>query len=117
MPLRVTIEIVPHGVESAKRKLATIEIINDLTGTPDLGNYLIHAEGERDDVYERFFKGKVIGVPRGDYLSCVIACMKAIDEGRNEIREAETPKMDRVQKQTGKEAESPVRGARRRRGK
>lgn len=83
MPLRVTIEIVPHGVESAKRKLASIEIINDLTGDPQMGNYLVRAEGEREGEWRKFFKGKVIGILRGDYLSCVTACLKAIDENNS----------------------------------
>ena len=110
MPLRVTIEIVPHGIESAKRKLASIEIVNDLTGTPTMGNYIVIAEGERENVWERVFKGKVIGVPRGDYISCATACLNAIDEGKHEdqCRPPETS-------ETGKKTKAVVRGARRRR--
>jgi len=109
MPLRVTIEIVPHGVESAKRKLASIEIINDLTGTQDFGNYTIIANGERENVWERIFKGKIIGVPRGDYLSCTIACLKALEDGKHEQPSEASD--------TGKEAKGSVRGNGRRRGK
>jgi hypothetical protein len=109
MPLRVTIEIVPHGVESAKRKLASIEIINDLTGTPNMGNYLIRAEGEREGEWRKFFKGKIIGVPRGDYLGCTIACLKALEDGKHEQPSEASD--------TGKKAEAAVRGNGRRRGK
>lgn len=48
--IRVTIEIVPHGVESRKRTLATMEIANDGTGSSDLGNYVgtLNAEYQTD---------------------------------------------------------------------
>lgn len=49
--LRVTVELVPHGVESRKRTLATMEIANDGTasdgsGNSEFGNYngVLHAE-------------------------------------------------------------------------
>lgn len=44
--IRVTVELVPKGVESAKRTLATMEIANDGTGSQGIGNYTgtLHAE-------------------------------------------------------------------------
>lgn len=37
--LRVTVELVPHGIEDRKETLATMEIANDGTGTRRTGNY------------------------------------------------------------------------------
>lgn len=37
--LKVTIELVPHGVESKKETLCVMHIVNDGTGTPTSGNY------------------------------------------------------------------------------
>ena len=45
MPLRITVELIPHGVESAKRKLCVLDIINDGTGTHERGNYRVEAHG------------------------------------------------------------------------
>lgn len=38
--IRVTVELVPFGVEKAKRTIATMEIVNDGTGDRELGNYV-----------------------------------------------------------------------------
>jgi hypothetical protein len=40
--IRVTIEIVPFGNEGEKRKLGEITIVNDGTGTPEIGNYKVY---------------------------------------------------------------------------
>mgnify|MGYP001580238924 CR=1 FL=1 len=40
--LRVTIELVPFGIENQKRTLGTLIIANDGTGTPTRGNYEAH---------------------------------------------------------------------------
>jgi len=37
--LRLTLEIVPHGIESRKRTVGTLHIINDGSGTIETGNY------------------------------------------------------------------------------
>lgn len=37
--IRVTIELVPHGMEAGAQKLSVIEIANISMGTKDLGNY------------------------------------------------------------------------------
>lgn len=44
--LRITIQLIPRGDESKVRTIGTMEIANDGTGTPDLGNYIgkLHAE-------------------------------------------------------------------------
>jgi len=42
--LRLTIEIIPFGIEENKRTLSTIHIINDGTGTTQFGNYKIQRE-------------------------------------------------------------------------
>lgn len=44
--LRVTIEIVPFGIEENKRTLSTINIINDGTGNNKYGNYRIERISE-----------------------------------------------------------------------
>ena len=48
--LRVTIELVPYGVESEARKIATMLLANDGTGTQKTGNYVYAYEyGDRPD--------------------------------------------------------------------
>ena len=44
--IRVTVELIPHGIESLKRTLATMDIANDGTGDLSVGNYTgcLHAE-------------------------------------------------------------------------
>lgn len=37
--IRVTIELLPGGLEKGKKHLGTMEISNDLSGTPEVGNY------------------------------------------------------------------------------
>lgn len=37
--IRVTIELLPHGFETNKKHLGTIDIANDATGTLTSGNY------------------------------------------------------------------------------
>lgn len=37
--IRVTVELVPHGIENNKRTLGVMEIVNSNTGTEDVGNY------------------------------------------------------------------------------
>lgn len=39
--LRVTVEIVPHGVEADKRVIGVLEIANDGTGTASDGCYFV----------------------------------------------------------------------------
>ena len=61
--LRVTIELLPLGSESRKRHLGTIEIVNDRSGTLELGNYdvTLFKWGTGQRVWRR---GRVEGFPR-----------------------------------------------------
>lgn len=59
MPLRVTIELIPRGDESRKRKLAVVDIENDgtagdLRGGGDVGNYLVRASAEMQGGFDEF---------------------------------------------------------------
>lgn len=53
--LRVTIELVPHGDESRKRTLGTMDIINTgkNAGRPEFGDYIVHKSDEQGDVEVR----------------------------------------------------------------
>ncbi|MFO0940122.1 MAG: hypothetical protein U0930_05080 [Pirellulales bacterium] len=44
--IRVTVELVPKGIEERKRTLGVLEIANDTTGNQEIGNYnaVLHAE-------------------------------------------------------------------------
>jgi len=44
--IRITVEIVPFGVETHKRTISTMEIINDGTGSPHSGNYYSRLDGK-----------------------------------------------------------------------
>ena len=58
--IRVTIDLIPVGLEACKLTMSTLEIWNDGTGTRDIGNYdykLIPREG--DEIF-----GRVEGFPR-----------------------------------------------------
>lgn len=60
--LRCTIELIPHGNILKKETLADLIIINNGTGTPEIGNYNVRLE-EKGKVY----KGKVKNYPRLQY--------------------------------------------------
>jgi len=45
MPLRITIELIPHGDESRKEIVAIVEADNDGTGTQAAGNYNVSIIG------------------------------------------------------------------------
>lgn len=50
--IRVAIDLVTHETGSAGRRLYTLEVVNDGTGTPDVGNYdvaLSDGEGKAID--------------------------------------------------------------------
>ena len=78
MPLRVTIELIPHGDESRKRKVAVVNITNDGTGTHLIGNYDVQAEGDCEGGYDLFYHGKVTNVKRGDYFNTAIDCLRVL---------------------------------------
>lgn len=85
MPLRVTIELIPHGDERRKRKVAVVDITNNMTGTPEVGNYEVRAEGDCEGGYDTFFHGTVKGVKRGDYMNQAIECLRALHTANKEI--------------------------------
>lgn len=64
MPLKITIELIPHGDILRKSKVAVIGIVNDRTGNELVGNYYVHAEGNLVQGWDLFFQGKVTGVRR-----------------------------------------------------
>ena len=39
--IRVTVELVPQGVEHEKTEIGYMKITNNMTGTPEKGNYTI----------------------------------------------------------------------------
>ena len=84
MPLRVTIELIPRGDESRKRKLAVVDIENDGTagdmrGGGDVGNYRVLASGLLGEAGWDDFASFTIGpLKRGDYLDTAIECMLAM---------------------------------------
>ena len=54
--IRVTVEIVPQGVESMKKTVFALTIFNDGTGTKEFGNYQYMATETVDDmVWENFW--------------------------------------------------------------
>ncbi len=38
--LRITVELIPYGIEERKRTIATATIVNDGGGSPECGNYI-----------------------------------------------------------------------------
>lgn len=51
--LVVKMELWPGGDESAKRELSRVVIVNDETGTPELGNYDVTVTNEAGEVVKR----------------------------------------------------------------
>lgn len=88
MPLRVTIELIPRGDESRKRKLAVVDIENDGTGGDQrgggvVGNYRVHGQGELVAAGWDEFADFTIGpLKRGDHLDTVIDCMTVLHTSR-----------------------------------
>ena len=78
MPLRVTIELIPRGDESRKRKVAIVDIENDGTGTRERGNYIVRAQGHTVGGWDDFARERVTDVPRADYLNVAVACMNKV---------------------------------------
>jgi hypothetical protein len=64
--LRVTIELVPLGIESRARIIATGTIANTGTGTPTSGDYRVEL---RDAAGRRWRSGTITGFPRKRLLA------------------------------------------------
>lgn len=43
--VRITVEMIPHGMEKHKKTIATCVIVNDGTGTKTNGNYNVYFNG------------------------------------------------------------------------
>jgi hypothetical protein len=64
--IRVTIEMLPHGMELGRHTIGVIEIANDGTGTVDVGNYDVKLTKEPPIAKTRgtWRKGVVRNFPR-----------------------------------------------------
>lgn len=62
--LRVTVELVPWGVESEKKTLGTMIIANDGTGTHQRGNYNVRRYGRRGITKKPLREARVENWPR-----------------------------------------------------
>lgn len=100
MPLRVTIELVPHGNEDLAEKVFSLYIINDGSGSKEYGNYQYTSEelidnmqwnnaSCRDDAVTRTFRegqGYIGGFPRRQTAKQLVAqiIQKLLERERNE---------------------------------
>jgi len=87
--IRVTLEIVPFGIESLKKTIGKAKIINDGTGTQAVGNYkaINTTPNERMRVWE---KGVVKGFPRLDMSiwDLVYLALRDVVGERNDVHES-----------------------------
>ena len=88
MPLQVTIDIIPHGDKSKRRRLATIDIVNDGTGDRYVGRYTVTAEGENIIGQMR---ATAVRVARIDCLFTVEKCLRALQESEHQCNKEEKP--------------------------
>lgn len=87
MPLRVTIELIPRGDESRKKKLAVVDIENDgtagdLRGGGDVGNYLVRASAEMQGGFDEFAAFTMGPLKRGDYIDTAIDILAVMHSAR-----------------------------------
>jgi len=97
MPLRITIELVPHGVESRKQKLAVLDIENDGSADPQgagpIGNYLVRTSADcgeagwdcLDDVVVKGVSRMAAG--QRFYFGTAAACLNALSAHIESSRE------------------------------
>jgi hypothetical protein len=91
MPLRVTIELIPHGDESRTQKLAMVDIENDCTagdarGSGGSGKYRVHAQGQLQGIGWDDFADVTIGpLLRGNHLDTAIECLAALHSKRTPL--------------------------------
>lgn len=64
--LRVTVELLPYGLEAGKRTLAVGYISNDGTGTHTVGNYRVNL---RDAAGRKWKTGAITNFPRTRLLA------------------------------------------------
>lgn len=100
MPLRITIELVPHGDESRKERLAVVECENDCTadrmGNGQVANYLVTGQAHLyEEGWGEFAPLRVEGVrryrympgdpdPIRDYMGTAAACLSALANAKAE---------------------------------
>ena len=88
MPLRVTIELIPHGDESRTQKLAVVDIENDRTagnrrGSGDSGSYRVHAQGQLQGIGWDDFADVTVGpLLRGNHLDTALECLAVLHSNR-----------------------------------
>jgi hypothetical protein len=82
--IRVTIELLPLGLEKNKRHLGTAEIWNDVTGDNQTGNYKFKLS-KWGDVKATWKSGEIKGFPRQarGAWDLLYLCLKSALEGRN----------------------------------
>jgi hypothetical protein len=86
MPIRITVELIPYGDEDQKQNLAIIDVENDGTGTYEMGNYIVRAEGQCSvggesigwDGYAGFPKRITVRRGRGTYLDLAKEAMRIL---------------------------------------
>lgn len=69
--IRVSIDLLPYGSEEGKKRLATMDIANDGTGTSERGNYKVrlHPNKEWDEKVVTNFPRKSYPVYKLLYLA------------------------------------------------
>jgi len=88
MPLRITIELIPRGVEPRKRKLAVVNVENDGTagdgrGNGEVGNYRVSAAGDCGEAGWDDFAAFTIGpLKRGNYVDTCAEVMASLHSQR-----------------------------------
>jgi hypothetical protein len=87
MPLRITIELIPRGDESRKRKLAQVEIENDGTagdmrGGGDVGNYFVKASAEMQGGFDEFAAFTMGPLKRGNYIDTAIEVLTVMHSAK-----------------------------------
>lgn len=73
--LRLTLDLFPHGEESNQETLGVIEIVNDGTGTDDIGNYKIFFTDKDGNQTEL---DRVLGHKRPQKNGAWVVCREAM---------------------------------------
>ena len=82
--LRITIELIPLGIESAKQHLSTAEIWNDGSGTTSTGNYKIRLS-KKGNPSQTWKTGEIQGFKRqkfGPWDLLALCLLAALGETR-----------------------------------
>jgi len=61
--IRITVEIVPYGIEDSKKVIGIAKIWNDLTGAKTTGNYKYKVSGKKNKLL-RNGDGRITGFKR-----------------------------------------------------